>query len=239
MYPHTMNLKLQTAMNGTHTEWKIGYILQTWNQWSTWTSCLHPWSITHPFFGKQQFSHQTPDCRYHTVKSPLCGAHSGSPQYILHWGSKLSWYIRWDMQLYQCPLCYNQVLGNAKLIMLLNGVNGGPTRWDSLFHLCQKGSSQCQPRPLYSQVQAHPSHPSPTFSTHEEAISQGLTWSEVVDSHLQVGKLVWDVTALVHSTQGQNIETSNWICSSLHVLINRLIWVSVITGLDYWTHPTP
>ena len=36
----------------------------------------------------------------------------------------------------------------------------------------------------------HLTYPSPTLSTHEEAISQGLTWSEVVDSHLQVGKLV-------------------------------------------------
>ena len=36
----------------------------------------------------------------------------------------------------------------------------------------------------------HLTSPCPTLSTHEEAISQGLTWSEVVDSHLQVGKLV-------------------------------------------------
>ena len=36
----------------------------------------------------------------------------------------------------------------------------------------------------------HLTYPSPTLSAHEEAISQGLTWSEVVDSHLQVGKLV-------------------------------------------------
>ena len=81
-------------------------------------------------------------------------------------------------------------------------------------------------------------YPCPTLSAHEEAISQGLTWSEAVDSHLQVGKLVWDVTALVHSTQGQNkllsIETSNFIHCWSSCTHHRLISVSEITRLDYW-----
>jgi len=46
--------------------------------------CTHE-AAPHPFFGEKQFSHQTPDSTHYTVKSPLCGAHSGSPQYILHW----------------------------------------------------------------------------------------------------------------------------------------------------------
>ena len=82
---------------------------------------------------------QTPDSRHHTVKSPLCGTHSGSPQiYYTGVPSSLGIYVETvpkgsDMWLYQCPLSYNQVLGNAKLIAALNAVNGGPTRWDNLF----------------------------------------------------------------------------------------------------------
>ena len=82
---------------------------------------------------------QTPDSRHHTVKSPLCGTHSGSPQiYYTGVPSSLGTYVETvpkgsDMWLYQCPLSYNQVLGNAKLIAALNAVNGGPTKWDNLF----------------------------------------------------------------------------------------------------------
>jgi len=82
---------------------------------------------------------QTPDSRHHTVKSPLCGTHSGSPQiYYTGVPSSLGTYVETvpkgsDMWLYQCPLSYNQVLGNAKLIAALNAVNGGPTMWDNLF----------------------------------------------------------------------------------------------------------
>ena len=68
-----------------------------------------------------------------------------------------------------------------------------------------------------------------------------LTWREIVGSHLQVGKLVGDVTALVHSTQGQNkllsIETS--VDEYMKTSSECDYWVSVINGLDYWTHPTP
>ena len=114
--------------------------------------------------------HQTPDIvlsNHHYVE--LTQAHPN-----LHYNGVLSslgihvetWFICWDrsqevkhVTLSMSTKLQSRPWKNAKIKTALNTSMEALQGETACFwiHLCQKGSSQCQPRPLYSQLQTHPS----------------------------------------------------------------------------------